>query len=300
MYVDRNGRWFGIDDLIVSAVAFTVSYLSSALTTGDFGWNSVKSGLITAGSAWLAYKTGGAAAGLLFEKGSEAYAITASTLGGFVGGSTQSISSQLVFNKGRIDWGKVGQSALAGTLGGLAGGTAGTFIDDAILPTMIGGSVGGGVSGSFDGNWGYGAIFGGISGSISASLTATAFEAYGRGLTNEAIPNKDGEESYGKNYTKEGSQQSCRDFVDTMSDHLKTEIDVVKIGPPQQPTGEPAHVGISLGRDSYGRYFVLSKEGVGGGVFVRTSTYLKQIYGSPVGIMKLPYYPPDYLPPNLR
>lgn len=65
-------------------------------------------------------------------------------------------------------------------------------------------------------------------------------------------------------------------------------------------TGEAAHVGLSLGRNKYGQHVILSKEGVGGGVFVRTSTFLRFQYGGPTRFHRMLYFPPDYLPPNLR
>nr|WP_315238545.1 polymorphic toxin type 23 domain-containing protein [uncultured Flavobacterium sp.] len=59
-YTDKNGEWFGLDDLVVAAFSFAIGYVSSGLTTGDWGWKSVQSGLISAVTGWIAYNTLGA------------------------------------------------------------------------------------------------------------------------------------------------------------------------------------------------------------------------------------------------
>lgn len=59
-YADYNGEWFGLDDLIVAAASFVIGYVSSGLTTGNWGWTSVRSGLISAVTGWVAYNTLGA------------------------------------------------------------------------------------------------------------------------------------------------------------------------------------------------------------------------------------------------
>lgn len=63
LYCDRSGEWFVIDDLIIAAAGFVAGYLSNAITTGNWGWSSVKSGLVGAGMCWLGYNTAGLAIG---------------------------------------------------------------------------------------------------------------------------------------------------------------------------------------------------------------------------------------------
>ena len=65
LYCDQSGEWFGIDDLFIAAVGFVTGYLSNAITTGNWGWSSVKSGLIGAGMCWLGYNTAGLATGVI-------------------------------------------------------------------------------------------------------------------------------------------------------------------------------------------------------------------------------------------
>lgn len=58
-YTDPSGEFFGIDDLIVAGISFVAGYVSSGISTGHWGMSSVKSGLITAGMAWLGYNMPG-------------------------------------------------------------------------------------------------------------------------------------------------------------------------------------------------------------------------------------------------
>ena len=64
-YNDQSGEWFGLDDLLISAVGFVSGYLSNAISTGNWGWASVRSGLMSAGTAWLGYNTAGLATGVI-------------------------------------------------------------------------------------------------------------------------------------------------------------------------------------------------------------------------------------------
>jgi hypothetical protein len=59
-YTDVTGEWFGLDDLIVAAASFVIGYVGSGLSTGNWGWSSVKAGLISAVTGWIAYNTLGA------------------------------------------------------------------------------------------------------------------------------------------------------------------------------------------------------------------------------------------------
>ena len=69
-YTDQSGEWFGLDDLVVASACFVIGYVSSGITTGDWGWKSVKAGLITAATCWLAYNTAGASTGITAGSGS--------------------------------------------------------------------------------------------------------------------------------------------------------------------------------------------------------------------------------------
>lgn len=60
-YVDRDGEWFGVDDLLIAGAGFLAGYVSGGLTSGHWGWSSVKGGLVGAATAWLGYNTAGVA-----------------------------------------------------------------------------------------------------------------------------------------------------------------------------------------------------------------------------------------------
>lgn len=62
-YTDRNGEWFGIDDLIVAGASFVIGYVSHGISTGYWGKDAFISGGISAATGWLAFNTmGGSAA----------------------------------------------------------------------------------------------------------------------------------------------------------------------------------------------------------------------------------------------
>jgi len=54
---DPNGKWFGIDDIIVSAVGFVVGYVTYGITQGNWGGKALLTGLITAAIAEGGYLT---------------------------------------------------------------------------------------------------------------------------------------------------------------------------------------------------------------------------------------------------
>ncbi len=62
--IDPDGRWAGWDDVIVSVIGFAVGYVSSGLTTKDWGWKSVKSGFLSAVMFELGYYSAGASSGI--------------------------------------------------------------------------------------------------------------------------------------------------------------------------------------------------------------------------------------------
>jgi RHS repeat-associated protein len=67
--IDPNGKWFGWDDIIVAAIGFLTGYLTNAITTGDWGWRSVKAGFISAAMFELGYYTAGAGAAGISQGG---------------------------------------------------------------------------------------------------------------------------------------------------------------------------------------------------------------------------------------
>ena len=69
-YTDQSGEWFGLDDLVVAGASFIIGYVGSGLSTGNWGWSSVKSGLITAVTGWLLYNSAGASSGITAGSGS--------------------------------------------------------------------------------------------------------------------------------------------------------------------------------------------------------------------------------------
>ena len=62
-YVDPDGEWFGLDDLLIAGAGFTCGYFSDVLRTGKWGGSSLKVGLLSAGMAWLGYNTAGLSTG---------------------------------------------------------------------------------------------------------------------------------------------------------------------------------------------------------------------------------------------
>lgn len=62
-YTDTSGEWFILDDILIGGVGFVVGYISHGLSTGNWGWDAVKSGFGYAVSSWLLYNTAGLTAG---------------------------------------------------------------------------------------------------------------------------------------------------------------------------------------------------------------------------------------------
>ncbi len=59
-YTDPNGEWWGVDDLIFGAIGFVTGYLSNAISSGNWGWSSIQSGLIGGVTTWLSANLCGA------------------------------------------------------------------------------------------------------------------------------------------------------------------------------------------------------------------------------------------------
>jgi RHS repeat-associated protein len=88
--VDPDGRWFGWDDLAAAGIGFAAGYLSSAITTGDWGKKSLLAGGIGALTGWLAYNTGGLSLSATKAAGGT---WAASNLGNFAANTTASAFS---------------------------------------------------------------------------------------------------------------------------------------------------------------------------------------------------------------
>ena len=131
VYVDKDGRWFGLDDLFISVTSFVYGYFSHAVSTGQWGGQALTSGLIAAGTSWLAYNTGGAAASMFFDKGTAGYSILSSTVGSTVGSFTGNTVNQIRYN-GNIDWNQSFKAGVAGFGGGLVGGFAEAYVNNNI------------------------------------------------------------------------------------------------------------------------------------------------------------------------
>ncbi len=282
IFVDKDGRWFLIDDLIISAVSFVTGYLSHGLTTGNWGWDALKAGGISAGVGLLSYYTGGAAAGLLFSEGSFGYAMTASLVGGTIGGAGGSIANQLAFN-GKVDWNLVGRSTVSGFGGGLIGGAAGYHLTgDPVLTSMIGGAASGGIEGSYEGQFLQGVFMGSWWSGFSGTLTTKGYDIYGEYLINKFYDDK---------VNKEWSCHNFRaDIVERMGlDEFMMFENEAGIAPVDLPEfsiqkGDilfaPSHSGIELGRNLYGQNFILSKLNVGLPAVVKTAGYLSSLFGN--------------------
>ncbi len=127
IYVDKDGRWFGLDDLFVTATSFIIGYVSHGLATDNWGEDALLSGGIAAGASWLAYNTGGLAASFLYDKGTAGYQqIIASAVGNAFGGSFSNAANQLRY-EGNININGVLNAGLSGFGGGLLGGVAQTY-----------------------------------------------------------------------------------------------------------------------------------------------------------------------------
>ena len=124
--VDADGNWFGIDDLIVAGIAFVAGYVSYGINEGNWGWDAVKAGGISAGAAWVSYNTAGGASSLSRSLGAskQLAAVIGSGVGGAAGGMTGSSLSQVV-NYGTFDLSQAWRGAKYGFAGGLASGIYG-------------------------------------------------------------------------------------------------------------------------------------------------------------------------------
>lgn len=79
IFVDEDGNWFGIDDLIAAGVGFVGGYLYAGISTGNWGANALKTGLIGAAGAWLTYNTAGIAGTQLSALSSSVSAVSSAT-----------------------------------------------------------------------------------------------------------------------------------------------------------------------------------------------------------------------------
>jgi hypothetical protein len=141
MYVDEDGEFFW---LIAGAIGFVVNYVTHGISTGNWGMDAVKSGLIGGASAMIGAGIGWAASSIASSIGigSSITGIIGSTIGGAASG----------FSSAAMTGNNVGQGALFGAIGGLVGGTTNLLIKNmgfwarGGISTLSGGLVGGGFS----------------------------------------------------------------------------------------------------------------------------------------------------------
>jgi RHS repeat-associated protein len=113
MYRDKDGRTFGIDDLIISGLSFIEGYVQYGLSTHHWGGAALGNGLITVAIAEGAYLTGGAIAGSLTKGLTPAMGgATAHLIGSTIGGGVAGTMSNWFH----------GDPAGSGWWGGFAGG----------------------------------------------------------------------------------------------------------------------------------------------------------------------------------
>jgi RHS repeat-associated protein len=118
---DANGNWFGIDDLIITGLAFIQNYVSYGISEGKWGSDALKSATVAAGAAWLSYNTANLANSQLRAAG--VGRVLSRSISGGVGGAVGMASSSAgiqVINRMDVNWDYVGQSALYGFGGGMA------------------------------------------------------------------------------------------------------------------------------------------------------------------------------------
>lgn len=79
--IDPTGTWAFWDDIIVAGIGFLTGYITSGIVTGNWGWRSVKAGLVSAGMFMIGYYSGGASsagniAGVFSSSGLQGHANT--------------------------------------------------------------------------------------------------------------------------------------------------------------------------------------------------------------------------------
>jgi RHS repeat-associated protein len=144
VFVDRNGRWFGIDDIFASLGGGLYNLVSNLLTGHIRTWGEAGGYFVTDAAAGEATLYGGPVAG------------------GAVLGFGNSITSQVGANGwGGINWGQVGFSTLLGGGTAYAGNLVGSWVNSNITSTVlnsnliaspvvnqaIGQAIGGGITG---------------------------------------------------------------------------------------------------------------------------------------------------------
>jgi RHS repeat-associated protein len=111
---DPNGKWFGLDDIIVSAIGFVFGYVSYGITQGDWGGKALLTGLASAAIAEVGYLTlgGGLAAtgqGVTAATGQAGTMAAAKSFGGaFALSDLFSVASHYDQLKNSSDWGALG------------------------------------------------------------------------------------------------------------------------------------------------------------------------------------------------
>jgi RHS repeat-associated protein len=93
--VDPDGKWFGVDDLIVAGVGFVYGYVSHGLQTGDWGGKAFANGGINAAMFELGYLTAGGGLSSMGGAGLHAAStgVTVSNAGSFIASSAVNIAA---------------------------------------------------------------------------------------------------------------------------------------------------------------------------------------------------------------
>jgi len=177
--VDRDGRWFGIDDALaigIGAIAGGVTACMNghcSVTDGKF-WAYVGGGALIGEAALL---TGGVAAGAMGA--TTATAGGAGVAGGFVGGAVAGAGNYTLgsgVETGFKSFSGNGfmQSTLNGAIAGGVGGGEGSAIGSGVWGAMGGGFAGGATGSYLNGARGMDVLYGGL---IGAGVSAGAFSA---------------------------------------------------------------------------------------------------------------------------
>lgn len=163
--IDPTGTWALWDDIIVAGIGFLTGYISSGIMTGNWGWKSVQSGLVSAGMFMLGYYTGGASS-------------AGSVAGAFSSGGFQAQANT-------VGLAYAGKAALSSAMGAVMPGISIPIGDFSIGISagliMSGGTLGTGMNisaGYDDGNFSIAAGFG-QSGSSSSWGGSVKYKGFG-------------------------------------------------------------------------------------------------------------------------
>jgi RHS repeat-associated protein len=122
-YTDPSGLLFGWDDLAAAGIGFGLGYLSHGISTGNWGWDAVVSGVISAGVSWLTYTTAGAASSWLVKAGVSkgVSTVVGNGVGSAIGSFVGNVAGQTYFT-GSVNINQAGKAALYGFGYGIGSG----------------------------------------------------------------------------------------------------------------------------------------------------------------------------------